>query len=340
VFVDPNTGVVLGKGATTVRDFFHLVTDWHRWLGRNGESREIGRAVTGACNAAFVVLVMTGFYLWWPRRWTRVALKTVIVPSLKLRGKPRDWNWHNAVGFWSAPVLLFITLTGLVISYPWASNLIYTLTGSEAPPQQQRASQGRPSGPAAGTLGGQPDARSGRQPRADVSPAGEQRGRTAEAGAPGSTSSRADLDALFTAAERQAPHWRLMSLRLPPRGASQMTVIIEETASRHPSPRSMLTLNAATAAVVTWEPYAGYNLGRTIRFWVRWVHTGDAGGIIVQCFAALASAGSAVLVFTGLALAWRRFFNRMRRVAASGMEAKTSSPGITLPDGGGSTSSI
>jgi uncharacterized iron-regulated membrane protein len=68
VLADPYTGSVLGEGATTLRGFFRAVTDWHRWLGTQGESREVGRAITGACNAAFVVLVTSGFYLWWPRR--------------------------------------------------------------------------------------------------------------------------------------------------------------------------------------------------------------------------------------------------------------------------------
>ena len=80
VFVDPYTGAVLGHGATTVRGFFLVVTDWHRWLGASGESRKTGRAVTGACNAAFAVLVVSGFYLWWPRRWTRLALRAVTIP--------------------------------------------------------------------------------------------------------------------------------------------------------------------------------------------------------------------------------------------------------------------
>ncbi len=146
VLVDPYTGAVLGEGSTTLRGFFRVVTDWHRWLGTQGESREIGRAVTGACNAAFVVLVVSGFYLWWPRRWTRVALKTVTVPSLKLHGKPRDWNWHNAVGFWSAPALFCIALTGVVMSYQWANNLIYSLTGSEPPPISQRSVRKPPGG--------------------------------------------------------------------------------------------------------------------------------------------------------------------------------------------------
>ena len=175
VFVDPYTGTVRDNGVTATRDFFRVVTDWHRWLGTDADSREIGRAVTGACNAAFMVLVMSGFYLWWPRRWTRVALKGVIIPSLTLRGKPRDWNWHNAVGFWSAPVLLFITVTGLVISYQWAGNLIYTLTGSEPPPPQRPFASPAPErgagrgGAMPGAAGGTPDGRAGRQPRAEAS---------------------------------------------------------------------------------------------------------------------------------------------------------------------------
>src|SRR5262245_14085095 len=68
VFVDPYTGAVQGAGGSAIRGFFRLVTDWHRWLGTDGNRRELGRAVTGACNAAFMVLVMSGFYRWWPRR--------------------------------------------------------------------------------------------------------------------------------------------------------------------------------------------------------------------------------------------------------------------------------
>jgi uncharacterized iron-regulated membrane protein len=104
-----------------------------------------------------------------------------------------------------------------------------------------------------------------------------------------------------------------MTMRLPQRGAAQVTVMIEEADSLHPYPRSTLTLDAATAAVVKWEPFANYNLGRTMRTWVRPVHTGEAGGFIGQLIAALASAGGAMLVYTGLALAWRRFWQFVRR---------------------------
>jgi uncharacterized iron-regulated membrane protein len=320
VFVDPYTGAVRGNEVTATRNFFRMVTDWHRWLGTQDDSREIGRAVTGACNAAFTVLVMSGFYLWWPRRWTRLALRAVTIPSLALRGKPRDWNWHNAVGFWSAPVLLFITVTGLVISYQWAGNLIYTLTGSEPPPTPQRPFSGSAAEGRAGRSGavpvaasGAPDGPAAHQTGAEGVTGTDQRGRARDKAELTSASSHASLDALFITAAQQAPHWRLMSVRLPQRGATQVTVMIEEADSLHPYPRSTLTLDAATAGVVKWEPFANYNLGRTVRSWVRPVHTGEAIGFIGQLIALLASAGGAVLMYTGLALAWRRFWQFVKR---------------------------
>jgi uncharacterized iron-regulated membrane protein len=289
VLVHPYTGAILGEGAKTLRSFFHTMTDWHRWLGTEGERRDIGRAITGACNTAFVVMVMTGVYLWWPRRRTRQVLQAVMVPNFRSRGKPRDWNWHNTAGFWSASLLVCITLTGLVMSYQWANDLLYTLTGNAPPP--------RPPGAAAEQA------------------TRERQGRAGEAGTTGSTPQRASLEALFAVAVQQAPRWRSMTVRVPQRGATRLTITLEEAKSLHPYPRSILTLDAATAAVVQWEPYASYNLGRTLRAWVRPVHTGEAGGMAGQMVAALASACGVVLVWTGFALAWRRL--RARNARAS-----------------------
>ena len=322
IFVNPYTGAVLGEGAKTLRDFFRMMMDWHRWLGTEGASRDIGRAITGACNAAFVVMVVTGLYLWWPRRWTPQALKAALVPNFRLRGKPRDWNWHNTTGFWFASVLLCITLTGLVMSYQWANDLLYTITGNIPPPRPPGASEGRPAavdnrrsegGPR--QAGSPPEGGVGRQSRAEGRAAMERQGRPGETGEAGSAPPHASLEALFAVAVQQAPHWRSMTVRLPQRSASQLTVTLEEATALHPYPRSILTLDAATAAVVKWEPYAGYNLGRTLRAWVRPVHTGEAIGVLGQVVAALASAGGMVLVWTGVALAWRRLRGRKARAS-------------------------
>ena len=47
--------------------------------------------------------------------------------------------------------------------------------------------------------------------------------------------------------------------------------------------------------------------GQRIRSWLRFAHTGEVYGVVGQTIAGVASAGAMVMVWTGLALTWRRF---------------------------------
>lgn len=275
VFVNPCTGVVLGEGSKTARAFFSSITNIHRWLGTPEKSREIGRGMTGACNLAFLSLVISGFYLWWPRKGTKNAGRAIVFPKAKLRGKARNFNWHNATGFWCAPALFFIVLSGVLMSYPWATNLLYRLTGTTPPPA--RAAAGHPPGSPA---------------ESSVWPT--------------------DLDRLWTVAEQRVPDWKAISVRFETSPTAPLTFSIEQGYRGRPNLRSQLTLDSTTGEVVRWEPFSSFNLGRQLRTWARFVHTGEAGGTLGQMIAAFASAGAAVLVCTGFALAWRRFRERNR----------------------------
>jgi uncharacterized iron-regulated membrane protein len=145
LFVNPYTGAILGEGSQRVRSFFRGVTEWHRWLGANGDNRNVARAITGACNLGFLFLVSSGFFLWWPRKWNRKALRNVTWFRRGLPSKARDFNWHNTIGFWSAVPLFIIVLSAVVISYSWAGNLVYRVAG-ETPPAP-RPNQQAPASP-------------------------------------------------------------------------------------------------------------------------------------------------------------------------------------------------
>ncbi|MFY9270041.1 MAG: PepSY-associated TM helix domain-containing protein [Candidatus Manganitrophaceae bacterium] len=265
IFVNPYTGDLLGKGSKTHK-LMHEIEDWHRWLG----SREIGKPVTGICNAAFLILVVTGFYLWWPRGRSGAAFRSAVLFNPRLQGKARDRNRHLVIGFWCAPVLLVITLTGLIMSYPWANNLLYTLTGNEPPPPVPQVVT---------------PARSSQPPIANI-------------------------DALWARAEQQAPGWVSIRLRFPQQPEAPVTAFIQERGSWHPNPRSQLILDPETAQVIRWEPFSEYNLGRRLRAWVRPIHTGEGIGWVGQLIVSLAAAGSALLVWTGLVMGWKRLIRR------------------------------
>jgi sulfite reductase (NADPH) flavoprotein alpha-component len=122
----------------------------------------------------------------------------------------------------------------------------------------------------------------------------------------------ASFDAFFARAQQQAHAWTMMMMRLPPPGDGPVTVMIQEPSAPHMFARSQLTLNRSSAEILKWEPYAAARTGRKLRVWVRGLHTGEAFGFVGQTVAGLASLGGCFLVWTGFAMAWRRFRYRKR----------------------------
>ncbi len=278
VYFDAYTGAKLGEGSTEIRAFFASVTNWHRWLATAGNNRATGRAITGACNLGFFFLAISGLYLWLPKKkWSVARIKQGLIPRWNLAGKARDWNWHNSVGIWCALPLIVIAGSGVVMSYPWANNLVYRATGSPLP-----------------------------------EPGGGGRGGGREVTIP-----MGDLDRFLLAAKQQSPAWRSITLRIPDARARTVTFAVDGGNGGRPDLRSQLTLDAKTGAVTKWERFSDYNAGRQLRSWLRFAHTGEAAGSIGQTIAGLASLGGILLVYSGFALALRRLAKYRAKRSAS-----------------------
>jgi uncharacterized iron-regulated membrane protein len=301
LFVDPYTGAVLGEGnGQGVRAFFRVVVEWHRYVAASGAARPLGRAVTGAANLAFLFIVLSGLFLWWPRSWKWSAVRNVTWFKGGLRGKARDFNWHNTIGFWSAIPLAIIVAGGVVISYPWATALVYRAYG-EAPPAPGGGAGARGGGPGgrgagAGARGAGPGSREG----------GAEAGNRTERVRPARPQiDGVQLDTMITTAVAQMPDWKTISIALS--NAPRVVLTLDSGDGGQPQKRATLTLDRRTGETVRWEPITRQSSGRKARTWLRFAHTGEVYGMVGQTLAGLVTAGGAVLVWTGLALALRRF---------------------------------
>jgi len=269
------------------------MTDWHRWLGASGGSRNTARAVTGACNLGFLFIVSSGVYLWWPRKRNWPQFRNILWFKRGQPGKARDFNWHNAIGFWSFAPLFIVALSAVVMSYQWANNLVYRIAG-ENPPAQRGSGQ---------TPGN----------------AGPQRGGMERRGAaPQEARPLDNIDGLWARAAQQVPDWRSVSLRIPGSPGAPLTFTIDQGDGGQPHKRAQLTLDRKTGEVTRWEPFSSYTTGRRLRTFLRFAHTGEVAGLVGQTVAGLASLGGAFLVWTGISLALRRLLAwRKRRSGAS-----------------------
>jgi uncharacterized iron-regulated membrane protein len=101
------------------------------------------------------------------------------------------------------------------------------------------------------------------------------------------------------------PGWRTIGLRLPPSLDDSLVFAIDAGSGGQPHLRSTLTIERATGTAVH-ETFADQSPGRQLRSALRFAHTGELFGLAGQTVAGIASAGGALLVWTGFALAWRR----------------------------------
>ena len=270
MYVNPYDGRMLGRANPGTRQVFRNITAWHRWLGQEGEGRSAAKAITGACNLAFLFLVASGMYLWLPKVWSSQHLRPIAWFKGGLAGKARDFNWHNVFGIWAAFPLLIVVASAVPMSYAWGTDVIYYLTGTEAPKVAGRPGERGPRGGEAA---------------AEPLPA---------------------LTALWARAEQQDPEWKSITMRLPERKMREAVFVIDAGTAGQPQKRGTLTLDAATGTVKKWETFADNNAGRQWRMWSRFAHTGEYYGVVGQTIAGFGCLAGTMLVWTGIALSLRR----------------------------------
>lgn len=152
VYIDPYTGEVLGQSQRT--PFFRTVFMLHRWLLDSQPADGgifWGKRITGISTLLFVIILLSGIVIWWPR--SRKGLKNGIQIALR-KGKTCFWHdLHAAGGIYVLLLVLVMALTGLTWSFDWYKNAFYTLFGVEttAPAKGPAHKEKSPQSPQPGT---------------------------------------------------------------------------------------------------------------------------------------------------------------------------------------------
>ena len=293
LYLDPATAEVRGENTKGMRAFLSWNVRMHRWFGASGERRTAARAITGWSNLVFFFLVLSGLYLWMPARWTRQHLRPVTVLNPRARGKARDFNWHHVFGFWMAIPLALVAGSATVISFPWASDLAYRVVGDTPPVRAAARRSPVPAPPTSASnrvLGLVPESVRGGEV-ASVAP----------------TSFEVSvLDHFVEPAMSRLPEWRTITVPIPDAAGDEIEMRINAGWGGEPQKRYTVRYDAATGEEVAWQTFQDQSRGRRFRTFLRFAHTGEFFGIWGQTVAGFASLAAVLLVWSGLALAWRR----------------------------------
>jgi len=114
VFINPFTGEVQAI-EDSKSEFFQIVLQLHMnlLLGKT-----IGEPVVGGATTVFIILLISGLILWWPKKWNRKSLKRSFQLDKKAKWKRFNYDLHNVLGFYSLLFALILCITGLVFAYP------------------------------------------------------------------------------------------------------------------------------------------------------------------------------------------------------------------------------
>jgi uncharacterized iron-regulated membrane protein len=124
-YLNPYTGQITALQAEKQLPVFKLAEDPHRRL----LAGEVGKALTGIAAIFILIITATGIILWWPK--TRAMLTGRLRIKWGASGKRLTHDLHVVLGFYTSLFLFGLALTGIIMSYRWATEGLFFLTNSK-----------------------------------------------------------------------------------------------------------------------------------------------------------------------------------------------------------------
>ena len=269
----PYTGDVLREGEGLAADFFHVVTDIHRYLLLHGASQVIGKNINGYANLFFIFLLLSGAYLWLPKRFNRSALKGYLLLAKSYKSSHhRNRQWHLVFGIWCLPVLLVLSLTATLFHFDWANKALYGAFGQSVPEREKHL------------------------PVLDLS---------ADKVPYDALFQQAKIHAI----NNGAADWYSMWLELGDKKHEARFYIDTSIGNRQEYAYSLF-LDTRTGDAIKTLKKSDWTRGDQAWGTSRFLHTGEYFGFLGQTLAGLASLLACFLVYTGIVLAWKRLITK------------------------------
>jgi uncharacterized iron-regulated membrane protein len=145
VYLNPYTGNVL-RVKDMSRDFFRIIVDGHFYLWLPAT---IGKPIVASATLIFVVMMITGIVLWWPKN--KAARKQRFSVKWNAKWRRVNYDMHNVLGFYISWAAIFIAITGLVWGFQWVSDSVYWVAsgGKQQVAFYEAKSGKKPAGPEA-----------------------------------------------------------------------------------------------------------------------------------------------------------------------------------------------
>jgi uncharacterized iron-regulated membrane protein len=126
-YINPYNGSVL-KTINNKTGFFAFILDGHfnLWL-----PHEIGRIVVSIATLIFLILLLSGLFLWYPKNKNAAKQRFWFKWKNTTKWKRKNYDLHSISGFYILIVGIIFAVTGLVWGFGWFASSYYKVAGGE-----------------------------------------------------------------------------------------------------------------------------------------------------------------------------------------------------------------
>lgn len=128
VFINPYSGSVL-KVIHNEPLFFDWVIRIHTQLLLG----EIGSTIVAYATLIFLILIVSGIILWWPRKRSNRSQRLLFKWKNTTLWRRKNFDLHSILGFYTTWIAIFIVITGLCWSFDWMDKSIFFISSGGKP---------------------------------------------------------------------------------------------------------------------------------------------------------------------------------------------------------------
>ncbi|WP_308992598.1 PepSY-associated TM helix domain-containing protein [Mariniflexile litorale] len=125
VFLNPYTGDIMHI-EDHFSGFFAFILKGHMRLWF---PKEIGEQIVGASILIFILILISGFILWIPKKRKNLKQRLKFLWKPTTRWKRKNFDLHAIIGFYICSLALVLAFTGSIMSYNWLKYVVYKSTG-------------------------------------------------------------------------------------------------------------------------------------------------------------------------------------------------------------------
>lgn len=287
LFIDQYSGEITGKYERL--GFFSTMFKLHRWLldsaNPHGDGVKVGKLLVGISTLIFVIALISGVVIWWPRARNNFK-KSLSIPFSN--GWKGFWKGlHVAGGMYALIFVLAMALTGLTWSFDWYRSAFYAVCGVEHTPRnfaQAATSKGHNDG--------EKRERGSRRGGRYHGGEGRHEGGNRHEGGGRRHSEFGRWQEVYETLKAQNPEAPQITI-----SSEKATVTLGNTGNGRASDNYEFNRRSGELSLAT--KYADANEADKLRGWIYSIHTGSLGGLFTRILWLLGALLGASLPLTG-----------------------------------------